>query len=447
MIFIDVLKFMMKSGFGKEWVPWGVREFCDRAGIHTSVYYRWVEGAQPQEKSLKLVESLFRLDPFFRQVLYQSARGGCKILMEELVKRRDILKAGMMTGGGSLLGGGVYQATHALFTPNDLENTRVALMAAIGRPAAVATTIDEWRELVAAYGRSWFVTKPGELLSVLHSDLEELQIQASYEHNEVHKRELFRVGALLSGLLAKELTDVEQSHLAHRWWGTAQQFAEASADEFARSWVCGSLGIELLYIQASPSSVLSLVHEVEKSGGVLHGELLGAKAQALSLIDRKDEARHAVRRMESMVEQIPRDIVNDSRSIFGFSEDRMRHTESYVYSHIGDIALARASQQRACALYGQKKPNQKALVNLHEALCLHHEGYSDEAFQLATKIVSDVSNKAAKGESARRGLFVHRMGCHVLGGAESRERKRPAAGELVEALTWLPGTMSPVDYT
>ena len=318
-----------------------------------------------------------------------------------------------------------------------LETVRNGLVSTLATHAT-ATSLhpDEWTEVAWEYGHSYLALPPESLAVDLAVDLLELHDQLRRETRTNQRQELSRVAGLLSALMAMTLTNMGQLHAARRWWRAARQAADASVDPLTRVWVRGKEAITLLYTHRSPSRALMLADEALGIGGVEHGSTaMAAKAQALALLQRDAEARCAVQAIEPALAQMSASVVEDELTVYGWPENCLRHTESYVYSHIGDTAAARIAQDRALALYSPAEIRSRALVQLHGALCFAHDGYLDDAGQAASVAVCEL-------HPTQRSTLVQQVARRVLSTIPTVERSRPAVAELSRILTPTSGSPS-----
>jgi hypothetical protein len=61
-------------------------------------------------------------------------------------------------------------------------------------------------------------------------------------------------------------------------------------------------------------------------------------------------------------------------SVFGWPGHRLRHTESFVCTEIGDVVRAAAAQERALEICPASQAGNRAMVQMHRAACLVAEG-------------------------------------------------------------------------
>ena len=423
MTFAEVLNFLVRSGFGNGWLKWEVKEFCRRLGISTSLYYSWRKGGRPRNENLYCIVQLMELDAFFTKVLFSAVDGETVVDLSEMVYRRDVLKWGIATTGSVLSYG------HS------------GLPAAIGRSAKIANALgsvldvfgssqearrpDAWAHIVEGHSRAYYTTQPEALTVELAANIVVLRNQANQELEENAKRCLMGSLALLHGLMALCLTDLSQRKAASRWWSVAKNIADASGSSPARVWIRGKEAIELLYTCRTPENGLAVAEEALSIGDFTRaGSALAARAQALALLGRSREAKRAV---QSIERTIASEALEDTETVFGWPESRLRHTESYVYSHIGDSVNAHRAQDRAMILYRPSKERplrqSRALIGLHEGLCLLREGYVDDGCQAAVKII----NKLAESD---RSTFVYGLGRQILANIPECHQYRVPALEL-----------------
>src|SRR5262249_2418413 len=151
--------------------------------------------------------------------------------------------------------------------------------------------------------------------------------------------DLARAAAHLSMVLAITLTSTGQTWMARRWWRTARGAADKSGDLGVRVMTRSQEAVKGLYDGRALSSVLALADETIALAGqrVCPGVagVLAGRAQALAISGRRDEAAGAVRAVEEITARMPGTALADE-SMFGWPEHRLRHTESFVYTEIGD---------------------------------------------------------------------------------------------------------------
>lgn len=131
--------------------------------------------------------------------------------------------------------------------------------------------------------------------------------------------------------------------LARRWWRLAQRVADESHEADTRVLVRAWDVVNGCYDGRTPAAAVALSDEVLP---LLHGRataatcgLLAGRAQALALAGRHVEAVDTVRELGGLAEQLPAPVIGDVESLWGWPEHRLRHTESWVYTHAGQIGV------------------------------------------------------------------------------------------------------------
>jgi tetratricopeptide (TPR) repeat protein len=313
-----------------------------------------------------------------------------------------------------------------------LETIRDGLAYAVTGEASSDLGVDEWAEIAWEYGRSYLTTTPENLVADLAADVVDVQ-QLLCVTDEGGQRELSRVGAQMAAVMAMSLINLGQLRAARRWWRTARRAADISGDSFTRVWVRGEEAIRALYTYRSPQVAIDLADEALAIGARRYdGMALAGKAQALAAMGRATEAKEVVRSIEASVEQMPGIVIDDEQTVYGWPERCLRHVESYVYSHIGETTAAGRAQQQALALYPPSERRSRALVQLHQAMCLVSEGHINDGTRHAESIISSLP-------SAQRTALIMEIGHQVLRAVPNNARGRPSAYGLYEILALPPG--------
>jgi transcriptional regulator with XRE-family HTH domain len=258
-----------------------------------------------------------------------------------------------------------------------LETARHGLTLALAEQRA-DVAVDEWQAVVIEYGYSYQTTPPAELLDLLVVDV--LGIQYAIEHQEVSRasaanlRELRRTGALLAALMAMTVANLGQMHKAARWWRTARRIAAESGDVETVTWVRGREVVRAIYEQRPLGLILRLITDAEAQAANVPAralpELVSGKAQALALAGQADDATAALHQLQDIYGGLPSEATADRGTVFAWAEDRLRFTESFVYSHLGDTKQATVAQEQALAAYPAAYRRGPAQIELQRALCL-----------------------------------------------------------------------------
>lgn len=248
---------------------------------------------------------------------------------------------------------------------------------------------------------------------------------------------LSRSAALLAAVMAMSLVNLGEFKQSRLWWRAARQTADASRDPAVRTWVRGHDAMHALYDHRPLRAALARAGEALAIGGATAysgcGEALGAQAQTLALLGRAEEARTAVDQLADLFERLPNDVTKDHGTIYGYPQTRMWHSTSYVHTHLGNTAAARAAQDNALTLYPIGRVRARAQVQLHTARCLVLDGHLDDGVHHASAVIDAVPLQ-------HRTAMVLGMGHKVYDAVPTSERTRPTVAGLREMLALPAGT-------
>jgi transcriptional regulator with XRE-family HTH domain len=314
----------------------------------------------------------------------------------------------------------------------------IGALAAGAGPAAVAlealrqgidTTLgndpDEWRHIVADYGHAFYRTPPDALLDQLAVDLHVLRSVMAAQRGR--RPYLSAVAAQLSVLVALLLAGAGDQHQARRWWATANRAADRSGDPDTRilvgAWqvVNGCYDrqpVEQAITLSDPLTALAAGRWTAAAAGLYAG-----RAQALAAAGRYDEAAGCVRAVADITDRLPAPVAADVNSLWGWPEHRLRHTESYVYTHVGQLAEAEVAQDRALALYPSVQARLRAQVELHRAARIIRGGDIPDGLRHAADVLDALSADQHSGP-------LHRVARQVIAVVPAAERYRPEMAEL-----------------
>lgn len=297
-----------------------------------------------------------------------------------------------------------------------------------GISQAVDGDVDAWRQVVEDYGRAFYVTGPDEFLERLGADLTVLQTMIA-ARTSVRQRALIGVAAQLSVLVAMTLSATGRTQLASRWWSSARLHAEQSDDVAVRVFVGSWSVVSALYEGKPPASVLDQADGVvrlaaNRADAAVAG-LLAGRAQALALAGRGAEAVRAIDAVRQVSDRVPTDLVGDAESLFGWPEHRLRHTESFVFTHVGEVPAALAAQDRALELYPAVQARLRAQVMLHRAQCLLGSGDVAGGLGLAAQVIDGLPHR-------HHNEVLYKVVAQVIAAIPERERRRNDALALYD---------------
>ncbi|MBB5874654.1 hypothetical protein F4553_008088 [Allocatelliglobosispora scoriae] len=293
-------------------------------------------------------------------------------------------------------------------------------------PAAV----DGWHEAVWEYGYAYFTTPRQDLLLDLVGDFTTI-IDQMRRSSAADRRQLAGPAAHLGALTAKACTDLGYARESRHAWRHARRLADESGDESIRSWVRGHESVGGLYQNRPLPVVLELalrgLATTPDSPTAGRIELLGGKAQTLAMMGHHEAALAALDETRTMFNALPDEVRSLTESVFGWPEQSLRHTESFVLTHSGRIRDAYTAQDRALQLYPAAQIVSHCQIRLHRAYCLIREGHITEGITQADGAVSRLPTH-------RRKRIALTVAARVVEAVPLREQRRPQVVQYRELL-------------
>lgn len=338
----------------------------------------------------------------------------------EAMKRRTLLGLGSVAGLG-IVAPGITSETLRRGVTQHLAEERAQ------------RAVGAWGEIVTAYGYRYNRSGPTEMLSTLVVDLLAIQAATQRQLPAADLRELRRIATYLAGFMAMALTDLGQLVQARRWWRSARHVAEDSGDVHAILWVRGREIVRGMYEHVPADATLRLVSDAERYNGATVPatamvELCYGKAQALALAGHRQRAVEMLTFcQDSIFPALPAGVTADHGSLFGWPEQRLRFTESFVHSFLGEAELAEEAQTRAIALYPESDKRGAALIELQRALCLVKQGDVvtgvGHAYSTMTELAAAYHNSVVLG-----------LGQHVVDAVPVTDRRGGVVADFVDYL-------------
>lgn len=288
----------------------------------------------------------------------------------------------------------------------------------------------EWERIATEYGSAYVTTGSAALLEDLSVDLTIAQEHLGRLRRASDQHTMHRVIAQLTGLVAHTLSDLGNSRASVRWWRTASQAADASADPTVRTWVRGREIIHGIYDHRPSQVLLDLADQasaitISPFAGL--ATVYAGRAQTLAILGRQDDAVAALDIVRRLSDRLPPRPEDDPLSVFGWSEVRLRHTESFVHTFLGNLGPAEAAQQAAIALYPDQRSAGCSQVRLHQALCRVRNGDVAQGAKHAVGVVVHLP------ESQHREMVLE-VARQVLRAVPQSERRRPEVQDLSQVV-------------
>jgi DNA-binding transcriptional regulator YiaG len=340
---------------------------------------------------------------------------------EEQLERRRLLQS------LAALGVGISPLSQAL------ETVRTIFGNAIGYDDR--HHLDSWEEGIADYGYSYLTTSPADLIPALAADLVTVRSMIRRIPNSSPEyRGWCRVSGMLSGFMAKTLSNQGQSRDSRQWWDMAQHLGDESGDLNAGLWVRGQRILHGLY-ENRPFLILS--RHVESAIEFGHNyacaglaDVVTAQAQLAVLVGDNRSAEDALHRTESILGQLPSGVTDDASSVMGWGEDKLRYTEAWVYAHIGNEDETDRAAERALQLYPESDTRTPAQIKLVQAFARIRSGDVSEGIRQARAVYEPLA-------SERQTTMLDTLAIRVLNSVPAEARKRSDVDDY-RALVRLP---------
>lgn len=146
-------------------------------------------------------------------------------------------------------------------------------------------------------------------------------------------------------------------------------------------------------------------------------------AQGFTLQGRAQEAVERLRQITPASWEGTERSLGNHDTVYGWSQASYLHAASFVHSHLGDATEAEVAQREALRLYSPADQRQRALVQLHSAVCAAQQNNVGDAVAHAMQVISRLAPQ-------QRTAMVLEIGQHVLDRVPINERSRGLADEL-----------------
>lgn len=181
-------------------------------------------------------------------------------------------------------------------------------------------------------------------------------------------------------------------------------------------------------------AVLRLIEEAERfvngAPPELALELFAGKAQTLAMAGREPDAENTLMQLHRRFSAASSR--GYSGSLLGWGEERLRNTESFTYSRLGNYDRVESAQRAASALYRHDPSNVRwpAGVELNRAFCLVRNGDVTEGVAHARTIIAELP-------ASQQAQDIYMGARDVLNAIPRADGDKPAANEYRE---WLNST-------
>lgn len=321
-----------------------------------------------------------------------------------------------------------HLSAKAFLAIENLRHATMEILSSTGRP-----DIEYLAEGVLQHAKDSIQATPGEMLRRLAIDHDEIRLLIGKPQDLKQLRNLYRISAQLSALIADELMVLGETTYAESWHKVARHTADETGDNALRALVRTLAAILPLYY-GDASDTVRLTTEARAiltSSQHMSNALAPMLASlAHAQLGNHDSARTALETARKSFETL------DSRyqidSVFGFSERRLRFYESRVLSRLGDIKSAIKAQEQALALYPAEVVGDRTLIELDMASCIIRDKEMTAGLQMASNVLRNLPTEH------RTNIFL-RYAWNVASAVPARFRSDSELKEYLELLRDLGG--------
>ncbi|MGW4424619.1 helix-turn-helix domain-containing protein [Streptosporangium sp. NPDC004631] len=369
-----------------------LREVGGKVLVDYSLLARWERGVRPAP-----ADAVRRLDTYLNA-------GGVLVALHAIVTRQAaaaVAGSPAVTDADSmdhirrtLLAGLAALGASAVVPPVEgLDQLRAVIDHRVGAP-----DIAEWEERAWEYGLQLPSRAPVSLVADLSLDLLAFQKAVAGAPGDELSR-WARVNARLTFLLATVLGQAGKRQESWTWWATARRAAQQTSDNEAVAMVdCGEV-IQGFYEGRPPALLLSRLDDalaLTQGRPILAtARAFATRAQVLTLLGDHVGAQSSLDRLARVFDALPDQVTADELSPDGWTERRLLHTRSLVYT-LSAHPAAEQAQREALQAHPSGVPRGEAQLRLHGAMSAVRNGDVADGLEHARRIMADLGSNVSQ---------------------------------------------------
>lgn len=263
------------------------------------------------------------------------------------------------------------------------------------------TTLADWEETAWEYSHQITTGNRTAVITDLGMDLLDLQLAMS-RAPAGETPGWARVQTKLLFLMAVGLSTTGRSREARYWWALARR-AAAYADDDGESlaFVGGFEAMQGLFAARPLDLVLDKAHEtVAMAKGRPYAgtaEALATIAQVSARLGRAADAEKALQDLADTYERLPDSVTRDKMAAGAWPLSRLLHTQSFVYSHLGNMDAGERAREQVLPTYPAARRHQIALLRLHQSVALVRSGDIVTGLNHAQSVISELPAEERPG--------------------------------------------------
>jgi len=321
-----------------------------------------------------------------------------------------------------------------------VDGVRRRLDDALLSSGVAATTLDQWEEATASYGRQYMTVPPLRLLCDVLLDLGDVRRMCETRQSIEAQERLCRLAAQLAALTGMTMIDVGDHRLARSFFRTARTAADETGDRALRAWVVAREGLVPLYYGDSREALRlarisqDLAGRAPCAAGVL-APMIEARALAKAGPGHPaatEQAQRAIARAHAMFAQLGSDQRSDTA--FGYTK------RQFLFHHgeaLAELGAAEADRVLAEALdaYPATERLDRSLILFDRAMCQLARGEVEEAVRIGEETLNGLP------ADYRPEIVLHRAR-DLAGAAVARTGSDATAQGIRDQLAALPAAVS-----
>ncbi|WP_326740427.1 twin-arginine translocation signal domain-containing protein [Streptomyces sp. NBC_01022] len=249
---------------------------------------------------------------------------------------------------------------------------------------------------------------PDRVLADMAADVGLLREVMSRPHPARDRADLARTAAGIAGLVAIIQHDRGDERDAYGWFTTAEKAARESGDTSMRAWVLARHAMVPLNYHA-PAAAARLAATARRAAGLqptAAGALAAAvSARALAALGDQRGATRAIADARNLAEHL--DPSGSADTWFGYPEQKHLVHLSQAYTLLGDTKAAYGVQEEARVLTRSPSVMTRALLAVDTAVCLHTDGDSTGAADMAAAVYDRLPAPYRQGLIRSRAMALH----------------------------------------
>jgi len=317
------------------------------------------------------------------------ANGTCDQFSHPGEEQEDVLRRTLL----QLIGGATVPLDGRFF--GAVDGVRRHLDDALLRSGVAATTLDQWEEAAAGYGRQYMTVTPLRLLCDVLLDLGDVRRMCETRQSIEAQERLCRLASQLSTLSGMIMIDIGDHRLARSFFRTARTAADETGDRALRGWVVAREAlVPLYYGDAREALRLARISQDLAGRTTCAASALAPMIEARALAKTGPgrpavaaQAKRAIARAHAVFAQLSGDQTADTT--FGYTERQLLFHEGEALAGLG-AAEADRLLAHAFDAYPATERLDRSLIRFDRAMFKLVRGEVEEALRIGEETIREL---------------------------------------------------------